>query len=75
MRPIFKVAHDKVWVSLTSTFTGSKTGRSGSRNLRNKNSELSNGSGDSNPSSERSEGTYAADEEKGAVPCLPKTNV
>jgi hypothetical protein len=48
MRPLFKVAHDKAWVGLTSTFTSRGSQHSQNRksdshlSLRNKSSGLTN---------------------------------
>lgn len=75
MRPLFKVAHEKVWVGLTSTFTG-KGSQSSQQPLRNKNSEISNSSehsGDLNGSSGDTN-TVSGDQEKqvGDKPVSPK---
>ena len=68
MRPLFKVAHDRIWVGLASTLKGRGSQKS-QQSLRNKTSEISNSSehsGNSNGSSGGSN-TITGEQEKRAV--------
>lgn len=77
MRPLFKVAHDKVWVGLASTITGrgsQHTNNDSHQSLHNKNSELTDNSNHSEKTNGSNDHTVSTEQEKqlGARPVSPR---